>query len=248
MRQRSTSRPAASTATAVVASKTYRGTTLRPRIGDIVRYTPPGSSGWEPSPVTGVALHTIEDADFDMDAALASPDRFPPCWPEVQVSGVWVVLSLCTLIRCAPPASATPAAAPQVRTRVRTVVAAPQSDPVPDTPLFREWRSYKKLIPDGALLMVRLGDFFEFFFTDAVTAAQTLRLALTRRNGVPMAGIPHHSAALYVHKLHEAGYAVYAADYPEGYVHLTTALKGQAPPPRSVTGPLHLQTPSLTET
>ncbi len=81
-----------------------------------------------------------------------------------------------------------------------------------ETPLMRQYLGAKAAYPD-ALLFFRLGDFYELFFEDAVTAAKVLDLTLTSRNKhaedeVPMAGVPHHAAASYINRLTELGYKV----------------------------------------
>ena len=80
------------------------------------------------------------------------------------------------------------------------------------TPVMRQYHDAKQAYPD-AILFFRLGDFYEMFFDDAVTASRVLDLTLTSRNKgdpneVPMAGVPHHAAAGYVAKLVNAGYKV----------------------------------------
>lgn len=80
------------------------------------------------------------------------------------------------------------------------------------TPLMRQYHSLKQQVP-GALLFFRLGDFYELFFEDAVTAARELEITLTSRNKdaeqpVPMCGVPHHSADNYVARLIGRGYRV----------------------------------------
>ncbi len=65
----------------------------------------------------------------------------------------------------------------------------------------------------NALLLFRLGDFYELFFEDAVTAARELEITLTSRNkekgqGIPMCGVPHHSSEGYIARLLQKGYRV----------------------------------------
>ncbi len=80
------------------------------------------------------------------------------------------------------------------------------------TPVMRQYREAKEAYPD-AILMFRLGDFYEMFNEDAVLAARELQLTLTSRNKgapeeVPMAGVPHHAAHDYIAKLVSRGYKV----------------------------------------
>lgn len=80
------------------------------------------------------------------------------------------------------------------------------------TPLMRQYQAAKQQVPN-ALLLFRLGDFYELFFEDAVTAARELEITLTSRNKergepVPMCGVPFHSADGYIHRLILRGYRV----------------------------------------
>jgi len=73
------------------------------------------------------------------------------------------------------------------------------------TPMMAQYRRIKSELPKDALLLFRLGDFYEMFFEDAQTGAQVLNLALTARNGVPMCGLPFHAANGYISKILKAG-------------------------------------------
>ncbi len=80
------------------------------------------------------------------------------------------------------------------------------------TPVMRQYLTAKAAHPD-ALLLFRMGDFYELFFEDAVVAARALDLTLTARNKgsddeIPMAGVPHHAASAYVQRLLEQGFKV----------------------------------------
>src|SRR5258708_6401980 len=80
------------------------------------------------------------------------------------------------------------------------------------TPVMRQYLTAKAAHPD-ALLLFRMGDFYELFFEDAGVAAKALDLTLTARNKgsddeVPMAGVPHHAASAYVQRLLEQGFKV----------------------------------------
>ena len=81
-----------------------------------------------------------------------------------------------------------------------------------ETPLMKQYREIKENHQDS-ILFFRLGDFYEMFFEDAVTASKELGLTLTSRNkekgmDVPLAGIPYHSSASYITKLVNKGYKV----------------------------------------
>jgi DNA mismatch repair protein MutS len=73
------------------------------------------------------------------------------------------------------------------------------------TPMMAQYRRIKSEVPREALLLFRLGDFYEMFFEDAQIGAQLLNVALTRRGAVPMCGIPYHAAGAYLARLLKAG-------------------------------------------
>jgi DNA mismatch repair protein MutS len=84
--------------------------------------------------------------------------------------------------------------------------------PEPTSPLLRQYHSIKQRYPQ-ALLLFRLGDFFELFYEDAIAASRELQITLTSRNreagnAVPMCGVPYHAAETYVARLVRAGYKV----------------------------------------
>jgi DNA mismatch repair protein MutS len=83
------------------------------------------------------------------------------------------------------------------------------------TPMMAQYRRIKGELPKDALLLFRLGDFYEMFFEDAQTGAQLLNLALTSRNGVPMCGLPHHASHAYIGRLLKAGRKVAICDQLE---------------------------------
>ena len=80
------------------------------------------------------------------------------------------------------------------------------------TPMMQQYQSMRRSLPRDVLLLFRLGDFYELFFDDAVEAAPLLNVALTKRNGMPMCGVPHHAAAIYLPKLVKAGKRVALAE------------------------------------
>ena len=80
------------------------------------------------------------------------------------------------------------------------------------TPVMRQFFAAKALHKD-ALLFFRMGDFYELFYEDAVTASRALDLTLTSRNKgaedeIPMAGVPYHAASSYLQRLVEQGFKV----------------------------------------
>src|ERR1700739_4016598 len=89
----------------------------------------------------------------------------------------------------------------------------------PSTPLMRQYHGIKQQVPN-ALLLFRLGDFYELFFDDAVTAARELEITLTARNkekgaAIPMCGVPYHAADGYISRLLQRGYRVAVCDQLE---------------------------------
>src|SRR5512146_3252424 len=89
----------------------------------------------------------------------------------------------------------------------------------PSTPLMRQYAAIKKEHP-STLVFFRLGDFYELFFDDAVTAARELQITLTSRNkekgiAVPMCGVPYHAAENYIAKLIRKGFKVAICDQME---------------------------------
>ncbi len=80
------------------------------------------------------------------------------------------------------------------------------------TPMIEQYLEAKKENPE-ALLFFRIGDFYEMFFEDAVTASKALEIVLTGRDGgaeerIPMCGVPHHAVNNYVSRLIQQGYKV----------------------------------------
>src|SRR6201993_4631534 len=73
------------------------------------------------------------------------------------------------------------------------------------TPMMAQYRRIKGELPKDALLLFRLGDFYEMFFEDAQAGAQLLNVALTKRGVVPMCGIPFHALNNYIARLLKAG-------------------------------------------
>ena len=78
--------------------------------------------------------------------------------------------------------------------------------------MMQQYRRLRGSIPADTLLLFRLGDFYELFFEDAKEASVLLNVALTKRNGVPMCGMPYHAAPTYIAKLIKAGRRVAICD------------------------------------
>ncbi len=80
------------------------------------------------------------------------------------------------------------------------------------TPMMKQYLEIKDENPD-IIIFFRLGDFYEMFFEDAITASRELELTLTGKSAgleerIPMCGVPHHSANIYIEKLVNKGYKV----------------------------------------
>jgi DNA mismatch repair protein MutS len=89
----------------------------------------------------------------------------------------------------------------------------------PNTPLMRQYHGVKKQHP-SALLLFRLGDFYELFYDDAIVASRILQITLTSRNkekgqAVPMCGVPYHAAESYITRLIRAGHKVAVCEQME---------------------------------
>ncbi len=83
------------------------------------------------------------------------------------------------------------------------------------TPMMAQYRQIRNKLPAGTILFFRLGDFYEMFFEDAKEASRILDITLTRRQDVPMCGVPFHSADSYLAKLIRAGKKVAICDQVE---------------------------------
>lgn len=89
----------------------------------------------------------------------------------------------------------------------------------PTTPLMQQYHAIKTRYPH-ALLLFRLGDFYELFYEDAIIAARELSITLTSRNRekgqpIPMCGVPYHAADGYIARLIRAGYKIAICDQME---------------------------------
>src|SRR5580692_8838014 len=87
------------------------------------------------------------------------------------------------------------------------------------TPLMRQYQAIKKQYPH-ALVLFRLGDFYELFYEDAIAASRELQITLTSRNRergepIPMCGVPYHAAENYIARLLRAGYKIAVCDQLE---------------------------------
>ena len=80
------------------------------------------------------------------------------------------------------------------------------------TPMMAQYLAMRKSLPDDIILFYRLGDFYEMFFEDAKTAAPIMNVALTKRGGTPMCGVPYHAAQNYIARLLKANKRVAIAE------------------------------------
>ena len=83
------------------------------------------------------------------------------------------------------------------------------------TPMMRQYLAIKREVPAGAIVMFRLGDFYEMFGEDAIVAAPILGATLTHRGDQPMCGVPHHALNSYLAKLIRAGKTAALCDQVE---------------------------------
>jgi DNA mismatch repair protein MutS len=87
------------------------------------------------------------------------------------------------------------------------------------TPAMRQYLEVKERYPD-CIIFFRMGDFYEMFFEDAVTASRVLEITLTSRNknredAIPLCGFPYHAASSYIAKLIEKGFKVAVCEQME---------------------------------
>lgn len=83
-----------------------------------------------------------------------------------------------------------------------------------DTPMMQQYWRYKEEYP-GAILLFRVGDFYETFCDDAIEVSNLVGITLTKRGGEPLAGFPHHSLDNYLPKLVRKGKRVAICDQIE---------------------------------
>ena len=83
------------------------------------------------------------------------------------------------------------------------------------TPMMRQYLAIKREVPRGAIVMFRLGDFYEMFGEDAIVASPILGATLTHRGDQPMCGVPYHALNAYLAKLIRAGKTAALCDQVE---------------------------------
>ena len=84
-----------------------------------------------------------------------------------------------------------------------------------ETPMMSQYHSMKRSLPSEIILFFRLGDFYEMFFDDAIRAAEILDITLTKRNDIPMCGIPFHASFSYLEQLIKNGMKVAICEQTE---------------------------------
>src|SRR5260370_16730121 len=105
----------------------------------------------------------------------------------------------------------------------------------PTTPLMQQYHAIKSRYPH-ALLLFRLGDFYELFYEDAMLASRELQITLTSRNRekgqpIPMCGVPYHAAAGYVARLIRAAFTIPIPHHLDPPAPLHTTARRQHHPP-----------------
>ncbi len=80
------------------------------------------------------------------------------------------------------------------------------------SPMMEQYLRMKQSLPSDVWLFFRLGDFYEMFFEDALEASAALGLTLTKRQTIPMCGVPHHAAEGYIAQAIERGKRIAIAE------------------------------------
>ena len=184
------------------------------RKGDVVTIAPKGS----PEKLTFSASALANLTEFERKELL---DKQTAHWDE-QPGGAGQAARLRDSVRSVMRQLVDPK--PSLQDRIdaqkksaETTPPAPAEKPAAKlTPMMEQYQRIKEqMVKEGhgdSLLAYRLGDFYEFFFDDAKEASKHLKLTLTKRNGVDMAGIPFHAAQSYFGKLVSAGKKVAVVD------------------------------------
>lgn len=87
-------------------------------------------------------------------------------------------------------------------------------DTTKTSPMMMQWHACKQKAVH-AILLFRMGDFYEAFYDDAILLSRELELTLTKRQEIPMAGIPHHTSEVYIDRLIAKGHRVAIAEQTE---------------------------------
>ena len=92
---------------------------------------------------------------------------------------------------------------------------APQAlDELKVSPMMAQWQACKQAAKN-AVLLFRMGDFYEAFHDDALLLSKELDITLTKRQEIPMSGVPFHTAEIYIDKLVSKGFRVAIAEQVE---------------------------------
>src|SRR6185369_13744882 len=119
-----------------------------------------------------------------------------------------------------PPRTVTPSSSPPTPSTPQTPAIPLPAITGATTPAMRQYLDAKRQYRD-ALLFFRMGDFYEMFYEDAVTAARALELTLTSRSKdsggspIPMCGVPFHAGDTYIARLVKRGFRVAICDQVE---------------------------------
>ncbi len=103
-----------------------------------------------------------------------------------------------------------PTAQPLAQSTAQPTAPAPANDLSAQTPAMRQYFAAKQAHPD-CLMFIRIGDFYELFYEDAIVASRELQLTLTARDREkkqPMCGVPYHAADQYIQRLLRKGYRI----------------------------------------
>lgn len=92
------------------------------------------------------------------------------------------------------------------------------------SPMMMQWNACKKAAGESVLFF-RMGDFYEAFYDDAILIARELDLTLTKRQEIPMSGVPYHTSEAYIDKLVSKGYRVAVAEQMEDPRHAKGLVK-----------------------
>ena len=90
----------------------------------------------------------------------------------------------------------------------------PQIEELKVSPMMAQWHACKQAAKD-AVLLFRMGDFYEAFHEDALLLSKELELTLTKRQEIPMSGVPFHTCEIYIDKLVAKGFRVAIAEQME---------------------------------
>ena len=83
------------------------------------------------------------------------------------------------------------------------------------TPMIQQYWEFRNKLPPNTLLFFRVGDFYEMFGADAERGAELLGVTLTKRSGLPLAGVPYHALQTYLQKALNAGVKIAICEQTE---------------------------------